>query len=106
MLGQVDLSKGYIILYLGYVACLMVYSAICRTSRSIETMYNDVIRFSKPVDWVYKAVIMSNRSVKCIYTAITWINRTACWYICKYKQGGNDQLTRFIGILVASWTRE
>ena len=37
--------------------CLMVYTAVARTSRSDETIYNAVVRSSKPVNWVYKAVL-------------------------------------------------
>ena len=51
------MAKGFIILYLYMLACLMVYTAVARTSRSEETIYNAVIRSSKPVDWVYKTVL-------------------------------------------------
>ena len=37
----------------------MVYTAVSRTSMSVETIYNAVIWISKPVDLVYKAVIRS-----------------------------------------------
>ena len=35
----------------------MVYTAVARTSRSDETIYNALIRSSKHVDFVYKAVL-------------------------------------------------
>ena len=51
----------------------MVYTAVARTSRSDETIYNAVIRSRKPVDWVYKAVLCKIVLSK---ANITWTNRS------------------------------